>query len=115
MCPNNSLSIRLAGIAPQFTAIKGLSDRLLSSCKERATNSFPEPVSPRTSTEMPGCKATENRQGGFQTSLCLVGQLAVKSDGLDDLGDGVGVIEVHGWGSPFPPSMIQALRTPGLM
>ena len=51
-CPNNSLSIRFSGSAPQFTATIGCSARKLLSCRARATSSFPQPVSPRIRTEL---------------------------------------------------------------
>ena len=44
--PNNSLSINSAGIAAQFTSTIGPVLRLLFSCIHRATNSFPDPLSP---------------------------------------------------------------------
>ena len=48
--PNNSLSTRLAGIAPQLTRTSGLALRGLRSCTARAMSSFPVPVSPKSKT-----------------------------------------------------------------
>ena len=44
--PNNSLSMRFSGTAPQLMATKLWVRRLLCSCSERATSSLPVPVSP---------------------------------------------------------------------
>ncbi len=44
--PNNSLSKRASGIAPQFIAIKGLVFLSLSQCIARAITSLPVPLSP---------------------------------------------------------------------
>lgn len=46
-------------------------------------------------------------------SLGLLGKLAVTSDGLGNLGDGV--VKVHGWYPSFPPLRIQALSSVGRM
>jgi hypothetical protein len=49
-CPNSSDSSRFSGIAPQFTAMNGLSLRSERSWIARATSSLPVPLSPLTST-----------------------------------------------------------------
>ena len=48
--PNNSLSSRLSGSAPTFTAMNGLLRRFDSMWIARATSSFPVPLSPSMST-----------------------------------------------------------------
>ena len=48
--PNNSLSRRVSGIAPQLIAINGLFFLSLSECIALATNSFPVPLSPVINT-----------------------------------------------------------------
>ena len=45
-CPNKTDSIRLSGIAAQFTVINGLSLLVLFRQMSFATSSFPTPVSP---------------------------------------------------------------------
>ena len=45
-CPNSSLSMRLSGIAAQFTAMNGRAARWLCFQMERATSSLPVPLSP---------------------------------------------------------------------
>ena len=47
--PNNSLSRRSFGIAPQFTGIKGLFFLDDASCKALAVRSLPVPLSPKMS------------------------------------------------------------------
>ncbi|MCY1377116.1 hypothetical protein D9M69_646650 [compost metagenome] len=48
--PKISLSIRLSGRPPQFSATNSLPCRRLWSCRQRATSSLPVPVSPSMST-----------------------------------------------------------------
>ena len=57
----------------------------------------------------------EDGQSGGEIRACLVGKLTVKSDGLGDLGDGVGVVEVYGWVFSSPSALIQALSEAGAM
>mgnify|MGYP007000173986 len=47
LCPNNSLSKRSFGIAPQFTGMKGFIFLDEDSCKARAAKSLPVPLSPK--------------------------------------------------------------------
>src|ERR1039458_9746113 len=49
-CPKSSLSNNPAGTAAQLSLINVLSRRELSACTERATSSFPVPVSPNSKT-----------------------------------------------------------------
>jgi len=60
-CPNNSLSNNSVGIAAQLTEINGpfLPD---AACIPFATSSFPEPVGPKISAELPvGATTAINR------------------------------------------------------
>ena len=50
LCPNNSLSSKSLGIAPQLTGTNGPAARPEHSCSAFATSSFPVPLSPTIKT-----------------------------------------------------------------
>ena len=50
LCPNNSLSSKSLGIAPQFTGTNGPADRPEHPCRAFAISSLPVPLSPTIKT-----------------------------------------------------------------
>ena len=63
-------------MAPQFTAMNGLSQRALHSCTARAASSLPVPDSPNTTTQSSVAPAREmssntSRMGGESPTMLL--------------------------------------------
>ena len=65
LCPNNSLSSRPGGNAPQLTVTKGPRARGLRSCRYRAKTSLPVPLSPcRHTGQSRRAAASQRRRAG---------------------------------------------------